>query len=210
MSLIRIANSPEIDPEPVSSAEFVAHARIDSDVATLYADDITLKLLAARIHVENALGGRALITSKWRWSFETWPTGDYLEFPLGNLQSISSWTYTDYSDVSHTFESANYSLVRLYSDGNGDSKRGRAYLKYDKSWPSDVLAYGEPLQIEFICGWLTAANVPAPIKAAVELLAGHWWRNREAVVVGNTAAVVSAPLAMAVEALLAPYVLSRC
>ncbi len=208
--LIRIANSPEIDPEPVSLAEFVAHARIDSDVQTAYEDDITLKLKAARIHVENRLGGRALITSKWRWKFEAWPTGDYLEFPLGNLQSVSSWTYTDYSGVSHDFAATEYSLTRVYSDGEDDCKRGRAYLKYDKSWPSDVLAYGEPLQIEFVCGWLAAADVPAPIKSAIELLAAHWWRNREAVVIGNTTAVVSAPLAEAVDALLAPYTLPRC
>ena len=44
--------------------------------------------------------------------------------------------------------------------------------------------------------------MPVSIKHAILLLIGHWYKNREAVTVGNTASSVSAPLMMGVQSLL--------
>ncbi|WP_377297471.1 head-tail connector protein [Rhizobium sp. SGZ-381] len=49
------------------------------------------------------------------------------------------------------------------------------------------------------------ANVPEPIRFAILLLVAHWYRNREAVVIGQSAVT----LPFAVDALLQPYRIYR-
>ncbi len=203
--LINIAISPAVNPEPVSVAEFKAHSRITS---TDEDTDISTKLTAARMHVENELG-RALITSKWELHLERWPGRSYVELPLGNLQSVASVVYTDSDGVQHTWAATNYQLARVYTSGQSDVKGGRLQYKYGGSWPLDVLDVGEPIVITFTCGWLAAADVPAPIKEAIMLLAGHWYEHREAVVIGENVTIESKALELAVDALLAPYRIVR-
>ena len=207
MSVLRIARSPEIDQEPVSLTEFLVHQRLDSsplpDQSEL--DDIQSKLTAARVYCENDLG-RALITSRWQLRLTSWPCGEYAEL-LGNTQRINSVTYTDSDGAEHTF--TDYKLVRAYSSGTSDAGRGRLYLAYGKCWPSAILDVGEPICIDLDCGWLTAADVPLTIKAAIKLLAGHLCEHREAVVIGQNVTIESKRLEMAVDDLLTPYRMMR-
>lgn len=204
--LVNIAISPEVDREPVTVEEFKVHSRI---TATDEDDDIALKLTAARIFVENELG-RALITSKWELHLEGWPCRSYIELPLGNLQSVESVAYTDSDGVEHTWAATEYRVSRTYASGQNDVKGGRLQYKYGGSWPSETLDVGEPIVITFTCGWLAAADVPEPIKAAIMLLAGHWYEHREAVIVGENVTIESKPMELALEALLAPYRIIRC
>ncbi len=203
--LVNIAISPEVDREPVSAAEFKAHSRI---TATDEDDDIALKLTAARVWVENELG-RALITSRWELHLASWPTKSYIELPLGNLQSVQSVVYTDSDGVDHTMPATDYKITRYYTSGESDVKGGRLHLGYDKSWPSETLDVGEPIVVTFTCGWATAADVPATIKAAIMLLAGHWYEHREAVVIGENVTIESKAMELALDALLAPYRIVR-
>lgn len=206
MSLIRIASSPEIDPEPVTLEQFMAHSRItESSPAD---PDIPLKLTAARVHVENDTN-RALITSAWEWRTCGWPCHSYLEVPLGNLQSVASIVYTDFEGTEHTWDTANYRLSRVYTSGKSDCGKGRIHLAYGKSWPSEILDVGEPICVTLTCGWLTADDVPEPLKTAIQVLAGHWYEHREAVIVGDTGTIQSSVVEMAYESLVAPYRLPR-
>jgi uncharacterized phiE125 gp8 family phage protein len=167
--------------EPVSLAEFKAHlhgtAECDDDA------DLTLKLTAAREHIEQfELRGRALVTSTWELRLSHWP--DYIRLPLGNAQSVTSITYTDSAGMPHTVDAADYKLMSAYTPGaTGDKTNDCGFacivLAYGKSWPSATLDTGEPIVIRFVAGWDGAANVPYAIRAAILLAAAELYANRE-------------------------------
>lgn len=187
----------------VSLEDLKAHVINSADAQDA---DLRVKLDAAITHVENELK-RCLVTSTWEFCLESWPCGNYIEVPLGNLQSVESIKYTDSNGDEHTMDAGSYRLARVYTPENTttDVQGGRIYLARGSSWPSAVLEAGEPIAIRFVCGWADAANVPVPIKQAILMLASHWNRNRDAVVVGNTAAVVSSELAIGVQRLTSMY-----
>jgi uncharacterized phiE125 gp8 family phage protein len=205
-SLTLIAPATE---EPISIDEFKAHlhgvAESDDD------NDLARKLLSAREYIEGELH-RALITSTWKLSSDRWPCKPYLEFPLGNLQSVGTIKYAQPDGCLLTWDADNYKLAHVYDPMSGvnDARVGRLYHGYNIPWPPGPLDVGEPIEIPFTCGWKDAASVPASIKAAIELVAGLLYRNREAVI--TAAREVSVVLNMngatgAVEALLSKYVL---
>lgn len=68
-----------------------------------------------------------------------------------------------------------------------------------KSWPT-LADRSDALTITYTTGFADAADVPAPIKQAVQLLVGHWYKERETA----TAATLK-EMPFAVEALLEDY-----
>jgi uncharacterized phiE125 gp8 family phage protein len=177
--------------EPVSAEEFYAHVRIDGIDD---AGDVAIKLLAAREYIEQVeLRNRALITSTWSVSMENWPDGQgYIEVPLGNLQSVTSVTYRLSDGTTSTWAATEYRVERLYASGTTDCGIGRIYRRYGKYWPTDLLDTGEPIIITFVCGWATASVVPYSLKAAIQLVAGTLYRNRESVNVGDSTVIMAA------------------
>lgn len=214
--------------EPVSLEELKSHLKIDGDDEN---QDLKLKLRSARRYVEKAaLNRRALITSSWSLALESWPTkSGYIEVPLGNLQSAGPIVYRLSNGTESTF--TEFRLARTYTpanpaatppatgDGDTDAGIGRIYLGYLKYWPLSILDVGEPIAIPFTCGWTDAAAVPSDIKLAILMVAAHWYRNREAVSVGTRLAsatgeseaipMISTKMALAVDALCAPYADTR-
>ncbi|MFH2074902.1 MAG: hypothetical protein ABIJ57_06075, partial [Pseudomonadota bacterium] len=68
------------------------------------------------------------------------------------------------------------------TETNGDGI-GRIVLPYDETWPSGTLYPSNPISIQFICGWTTAALVPKNIKRAVKFAAedAYYHGNRHIV-----------------------------
>lgn len=187
MALILIT-APTV--EPVSLAEARAHLRIDID------DDDTLisgLITAARSHLEGIARPKlAMINQTWDYIADSFPTGDTFEIRPYPLQSITSIKYTDDDGVEATFSAANYQV---------DTSRqpGRLRLKSTASWPSVVLREMNGLAIRFVAGYgATGASVPMPLRQAILLLVGHWYENREPVLVTG---MMASPLPMTVEAL---------
>jgi uncharacterized phiE125 gp8 family phage protein len=172
--------------EPISLVEAKAHLRIDS---TDEDDLIGALISAATAHLDGYSGilGRALITQTWRQDFPA--LEEPLRLPLRPVASVSSVTYYDADNASQTLANTVYGL---FSDALG------AYvaLKPGQTFPT---AYDrrDAVSVTFICGESAA---PAPIKQAALLLIGHWYVNREAVVISG-----AVELPMAVAALLRPY-----
>jgi len=151
-------------------------------------------ITAARQHVED-FTRRALITQTWKMFFDDWPDGNYIELPLGKLQSVDSVKYKD-SDEDETEFTSTYYLV------DTDSILGRVVLGYGESWPSTTLSPKNPIYVQFTCGYGNAASdVPQAIRTAIKMLAAHLYENREITVVGQ--AIDEVPFA--VEHLLWPY-----
>lgn len=185
--------------EPVSLAEAKLHLKLDADTT----DDtlITALISAARDRCEQYCN-RAFITQTWEVTLNEFPEEEdvqdaviYLEKPP--IASITSIKYYDTEGVLQTLPSSVYAL-----DENAEP--GTVYLKYGQVWPF-TYEVQNAVTVRFVCGWTSAANVPAGIKAAMLLLIGHLYAHREAVNFGNI--VTEVPLGM--EYLLDPYRIVR-
>lgn len=185
-----LVTAPSAGDPVVTTAEAKAHLRVDgTDEDAL----ITTLVAAATAHFDGYTGilGRALVTQTWRQDFDDF-TGQCMRLPM-LATTIASVKYRDSAGQLSTVTSTDYSLK---ADALG------SYVRFDDdySFPSD-LAQSQAVLIEFTAGFGAASAVPAALKAAVLLLVGHWYGNREAVNVGN----IVSELPMAVAALIEPY-----
>lgn len=80
-----------------------------------------------------------------------------------------------------------------------DHVPGLVYPKYLEVWPS-VRIDDKSVQITYLAGYGGSANVPTSAKHAIKMLVGHWYANRETVLVGS----ISKEFEFAASALLAP------
>jgi uncharacterized phiE125 gp8 family phage protein len=79
-----------------------------------------------------------------------------------------------------------------------DAMPSRLFPVAGISWPTNVSVRGGAIGITFVAGYANGDAVPKHLLQAVYLLVGHWYENRETVIVGMTANNVP----MAVQALL--------
>lgn len=169
---------------PVSLTEAKMHLRVDHSTEDAL---ITMLIEAAVTYLDGYSGvlGRAMVTQTWRQDFDAF--GHCLRLPL-LAASIVSVKWLDADGDEHTIEADDYSLI---TDALG------SYVQFVAgfAFPSDVAL----VQVTFTAGYGNASAVPAALKAAILLLVGHWYQNREAV--GE--ATQEPPLA--VSALIAPF-----
>jgi uncharacterized phiE125 gp8 family phage protein len=170
----------------VTLETFKADRRIDY---TEEDDLLELKLRAAIDAIEGPSGvGIVLITQKWRLSLDAfphcWPR--YITVPLGPVQSIDSITYTDDAGAPQTLAADRYAFDLDASPLRIDPVRST-------TWPVIHCRPGA-VKIEFTAGFGdTPDDVPADLRAAVLLTAGHWNENREATV-SVTGQMIEIPL----------------
>lgn len=160
----------------ITLAEAKAHLNQDES-----ADDalITTLIEAADSYVQNDLS-RSLVTQTRVLKLNCFP--DYICLPYPPLASVTSITYLDSTGTSQTLGASVYAV---------DTSRepGRITLKYAQVWPA-TQAIENAVTITYVAGYGAAAAVPSQIKAAVKLLVGHWFEQREAIVIGETVAEV--------------------
>lgn len=190
MALI-MTSAPAI--EPVALAEAKAHLRVDGTAEDTL---ITSLIATSRLQVEAALG-LALILQSWSWRIDRWPPGGTIILPLRPVSVITSIRVQN-ADLSYTVvPPASYLL-----DGQGAPARlvpTGAGLP-----PPGIAALG--CEVNFTAGYgALAADVPAPLRQAILLLAAHWFENREPLAESGKAA----PTPEAVNALLNPFRIHR-
>jgi len=174
--------------EPVSLAEAKLHLRVDiSEDDTLIASLIT----AARELVEQQ-SWRALVSQTWDLYLDVIPAEAELKLPRPPLVSVTGVYYTPDGSTEQTLAASNYAVDAV-------SQPGRIVLKTGGSWPGDTLSIVNGFKVRYVAGYGAASAVPVRYKQAILLLVGHWYAHREAV------GTPGAPMALAVEALLAPY-----
>lgn len=183
---------------PISVAEAKLHLRVDHD-----ADDGLIDALvqAAAGHIDGRDGwlGRCLMPQTWDLVLEKFPTGG-IRIPLAPLLEIESVKYIDDAGVTQTVAPEGYRV--------DDANVPGWVVPVATGWPvaGDTI---NAVRVRFRAGYEGQETdsppgpngVPAPIKAALKLLVGHWYANREAVNVGN----IVSDLPWAVSALLTPY-----
>lgn len=113
--------------------------------------------------------------------------------PRSPLKSVSSITYVDTNGTTTTLPSSDYTV----STGDMPGLIGEAY---NATWPATRKQYNS-VTVTYVAGHSTVTTgVPANCKEAVGMVAGHWYRNREAVLTGT----ISKEIEWGVDHLLGP------
>lgn len=166
------------------------HVRVDYSITDQ--DQVLQTYLDAATTWLEDYTGRSMTTQTWQLSACDFPVRLWLPraAPLASVTFVKYYRATTLTTLS-----ASVYTVPAFSEP--------AYLGLvdGQTWPA-VDTRDDAVQIEYVTGATTADAVPAPLRQAVQLVAGHWFANREEVVVSGA---VPKRLPMAVEALCAPY-----
>jgi uncharacterized phiE125 gp8 family phage protein len=122
-----------------------------------------------------------------------WPRGGVMPLPRPTLQEVVAVRYTDRDGVEAVLDEALYFVDVV-------KKPGRLVLNYGAEWPSVALRPVAGVRVEFVAGYGGASAVPDMVKAAVKLLVGDLYENRENTLVAQ--GVTVAPMPFAARALL--------
>lgn len=178
------------DNEPVDLIEAKVHLRVDVEDD----DDLIEGLItAARQHIE-LVTQRALITQTWEYVLDAFPAAE-IRLPRPPLQLVGSIVYKLEDGTEVTLDPSTHIV-------DTKAEPGLIVPAVGETWPTDTLYPTGAITIEYDAGYGDiAADVPMGLRQAILLIVGHWYENRESVVVGQTANVVP----FAAEALICPY-----
>lgn len=174
--------------DAVSLAEAKAHLVVQhTEDDTL----ITRLISAATRECSNRLN-RQLITATLRLWLDCFPRqADPIELRFPPIQSVEAVQYVDVDGDLQTWDDGLYLVDRI-------SEPARIRPAFGQIWPSTRRQYNA-VSIECIAGYGDEpADIPQTIRHAVLLLIGHWYLNRESVVVGS----ISSDVGSTVDALL--------
>lgn len=164
---------------PVSLDE----ARMHLNISTYEDDDMLGLYISSATALCEQILQRKLITQTWKMWLDSWPLRITVLF--GDLQSVTHVKYTDEDEVQATLAASVYTV---------DTSRvpGRVVLKKEQTWPDVTLSEVNPIEIQFVTGYgATSASVPADIRNALLLTVGHFYQNRENLVVSESSRMAS-------------------
>lgn len=196
-----------IQTEPVSLDEARLHLRIDADNTS--EDDLISALIVTAREVAEQYTGRALApqtleaaldefpnlrSRQWTHRRQTLARCDEIELPRPPVTAVASIKYTDLDGTEQTVDPTWYSLSTY-----GDSRE--ITLAYGRFWPF-TQPIADAVRIRFAAGYGADGGpaLPKAVKAAILLLVGHLYENRQDVIADVRAVAVQIP--MGAEALL--------
>jgi uncharacterized phiE125 gp8 family phage protein len=178
--MLTLAASPVA--EPLSLADAKTHLRIDGTAEDALIGGL---IVAARQHVE-AVTGRALCTQVWELQFDAFPDdSEFVELPKAPLQSVQQVAYVN---AAGSLTQAALGDFQTIVPAGPQALPGSIGPATGKTWPTDVSEAPLSARIRFVAGYGDAAAVPFGIVAAMKLLVGDLYQNREAQIVGATVA----------------------
>jgi uncharacterized phiE125 gp8 family phage protein len=120
--------------------------------------------------------------------------------PKPPIASITSVTYVDTDGATQTWSSA---LYQTDLPSGPTAEPARILPAYNESYPS-TRAQMNAVTVRFVAGYgVDGSYVPEDIKLGMHMLIGHWYEQREAVVVGVGIGVLPVPINL--DVLLGPY-----
>ncbi|WP_202948133.1 head-tail connector protein [Sinorhizobium fredii] len=179
--------------KPVSLEEARAHLRVDvDDEDTL----ITALIDAAISYLDGWSGvlGRCLVNQVWKQSLSDWPACRFIRLPFPDVSAAT----VKYFDAANAEQTVSASLFERLEDERGTI----IWFGDEFTYPTVFDDRRDGVLVEFTAGYgASATDVPAALRHAMLLIIGHWYENRESVVIGNAPAA----LPMAFDALIAPF-----
>ena len=169
----------------VTLAEAKEHLRVDHSNDDTY---ITTLIDVATDVVESFTRTK-LILQTWNIYFDEFPP--YIDLQIGIVRQVVSVKYFDQDNVLQTLPTTDYDVDTF-------AKPGRIYEATGKSFPQ---TYEKPnaVLVTFEVG--TTAQIPSAFKAAMLIIIGRYYENRQDVVLGT----IATELPLMVEHLLTPY-----
>lgn len=151
--------------EPITVAELKANQRLN--LGDSEDSELSRYITAARELFEK-MAGRAVLPTQFRQHLAE------LSGPIplirGHVLSVQSVTYYDADDELQTLTGWNLDTAEVPAV---------VYLP-DEDYPALSTKRRRPAYVEFTCGWANSGTVPAAVKVAILLMAGHYYRFREA------------------------------
>jgi uncharacterized phiE125 gp8 family phage protein len=172
--------------EPVTLAEAKADRRIDN----VDSDTQLGSLIMAARSMAETYTGRQLMPATYEFRLDRFALPVLL--PRPPLASVTSIVYVDTQGAAQTLDPGEYQI-------DATALPARLLPAFGKVWPWTRWQLNA-VKITFVAGYADAGSVPVMIRRAILLLVGHWYENREPVVMGT-----ATPLPMAVDSLLLPY-----
>lgn len=174
--MININKAPPAS-EPITLAEMRLHLGITQTTDTARDSIISGRITAARQFAEEYTR-RAFITQTWGCYGAEFPGGAWSAWfgvdvgssdnsaicLRGKLQSV---TYVKYLDSNGTVQTLSPSLYLV------DLITNSIVPAYNTKWPTGRIQLNA-VDIEYVCGYGTAANVTEDIKEALRFIVGQW------------------------------------
>lgn len=181
--------------EPLSLEEAKLHLKVETDAD----DSLISSLITAARETAEIFTGRALASQVLEYILDGFPVeSDVIYLPRPPLEEVGSIKYKDYQGAETEWDPENY-LV------DSDSMPARITLAYGKYFPEYTPYPAAAVRIRYTAGYRSGGpdslKIPEEIKQALKLLIGHFYENRESVVVGTVANKVP----FSAEALLYPF-----
>jgi uncharacterized phiE125 gp8 family phage protein len=148
-------------------------------------------LIAAATGQAEAFCRRRFVTQRWRATLDAFPAGA-LRIPYPPLVSVESIQHLDQDGVLQAVPAEGYQVRTA-------EVPGEVVPAYGEAWPS-ALATEDAVRVDFTCGYGDPEDVPEGIRAAVLLIVGTLYANRETV-----APVAMQPIPHSAEWLLGPH-----
>lgn len=194
---------PGIDDEPVTLAQAKVHLRLadeegdEVDTETGPDDELIKALITASREYAEGFCGKYFAGQVVETTYSAWPASGAFPLLRGPLRSVVQVTYNDVDGIEQTLPDTVYALDDYVQPPV-------LYLKTGQAWPA-LTAGRNAVRLRQRLGFdpwgsndTPSLPVPGRVRAAILLMVGHLYENREAVTVKEQAY----ELPMAVEILL--------
>lgn len=186
-------SSPVTVTAPLSEPVSIEQAKefLSIDAGEDYFDALLEAFVAVAREQVEAITGTRLVEQTVR--LEASSFADLAKLPIGPVSEISGIMHDDADGVEQVFAATDWELL-------GSGLEQGIGLRVGKSWPSSFRSKPGAIRITAQVGY---TEVPKPIWAAMLLMVGDLFANRETAVTGTVAAKV--PMSTTVDALLSNY-----
>lgn len=167
----RLITAPAVEPVSLADAQEHLRASIGGTDATL----IEGYLQAAREVVENHTG-RALMPQTWELRLPEFPVGA-ITLPVPPVMSVTSLRYTSAAGVDTLLASTAY---QVEASSGPTAQPALLWPAVGTVWPATQLDDRAAVRVRFQAGYANAGAVPAALRAAILLVLGELYENREA------------------------------
>ena len=151
---------------PITRDKMRTHLRVTATDE----DELIDTLVDAATARAQTITNRQFITASLTLTLDKFPT--VIQLPRAPLQSITHVKYYDTDGAQQTWSSAEYTV-------DTESSPGRLAPAYGYTWPSHRVQLNA-IEVEYIAGYGDdPGDVPAGLRTAIKMLAGHWFENRE-------------------------------
>lgn len=181
---------------PTTLALTLEDAKAQLNLSSTADDALITNHIRAATEMLETRCGRAFVTQTRALRMRTfhdprYASGRSIVLPRSPLKSISSISYVATDGTTTTLPSSDYRV-------SAGDQPGHVGEEHGASWPATRNVAGDVV-VTYVAGHSTVSSgVPHAVKQAIRMVVGHWYRNREAVLVGT----ISKEMELGIDALL--------